>query len=141
MNKRGLHSDLVTLAINNAIALIRSIGIRYSWVDSLCICNQTDWCVGKLGAGLSHLYTCSDSSSIQNDTDSRSPKYNHIHMAYRNAFISFYDLNSDICNEIQLERALLVRIPFQFTIQPDINNSIEFFSLILKLRIDGLHKI
>ncbi|KAK6076710.1 hypothetical protein SCUP234_07105 [Seiridium cupressi] len=89
---REMQYEIMTPVISDAVALTRAIGLRYLWVDALCIVqdDMTDW----------------SRESCQMDR------------VYRHAFVTFCGLNSDSCHETLLQRTATVRVPFQSTIRP-----------------------
>jgi len=93
----GLPNELMTSTTKDAIALARAIGIRYLWIDALCI--------------------------IQDDKVDWSHESSQMSLVYRHAFVTLCSLNSDSCHESFLNRAPMVKIPFQSTIRESINGS------------------
>jgi hypothetical protein len=92
---KGLPYEMMTSAIKDAVALTRAIGLRYVWVDALCI--------------------------IQDDTDDWLRESSQMNLVYRHAFVTFCGLNSDSCHETLLQRAPTIRVSFQSTIRQNIN--------------------
>jgi len=93
----GLPSQLTTPATNDAIALTRAIGLRYLWIDALCI--------------------------IQDDKEDWEHESSRMNLVYRHAFVTLCNLNSDSCHENFLSRAPAVEIPFQSTVRKAIQGS------------------
>ncbi|KAF2655908.1 HET-domain-containing protein, partial [Lophiostoma macrostomum CBS 122681] len=91
----GLLHELMTPTTSDAIALTRAIGLRYIWIDALCI--------------------------VQDDADDWVHESSQMNLVYRHAFVTFCTLNSDSCHESFLRRAPAVRVLFQSKIQKDIN--------------------
>ncbi|KAI4636808.1 hypothetical protein J4E93_010933 [Alternaria ventricosa] len=87
----GLPSELMTPTTKDAILLARAIGLRYLWIDALCI--------------------------VQDDEDDWLHESSQMDLVYRHAFVTFCSLNSDSCHESFLNRAPAVRVPFQSTIR------------------------
>jgi hypothetical protein len=93
----ALPSEVMTPTTNDAIALAKAIGLRYLWIDALCI--------------------------VQDDEDDWSHESSQMNLVYRHAFVTFCSLNSDSCHERFLYRAPAVEIPFQSTIRRAIKGS------------------
>jgi hypothetical protein len=93
----GLPSEVMTPTTNDAIALAKAIGLRYLWIDALCI--------------------------VQDDEDDWSHESSQMNLVYRHAFVTFCSLNSDSCHESFLYRAPAVEVPFQSTIRRAIKGS------------------
>lgn len=105
----ALSSELMTSTTKDAIALARAIGIRYLWIDALCI--------------------------IQDDEGDWSHESSQMNLIYRHAFVTFCSLSSDSCHEGFLNRAPTIAIPFQSTIQ----KAIKGFYSIRARSIAGFH--
>ncbi|CAN9252321.1 unnamed protein product [Alternaria alternata] len=93
----NLPSELMTPTTKDAIAITRAIGLRYIWIDALCI--------------------------VQDDEDDWSHESSQMNLVYRHAFVTFCSLNSNSCHESFLNRAPAVKIPFQSTIHNAIKGS------------------
>ena len=93
----GLPKELMTPTTNDAIALARAIGLRYLWIDALCI--------------------------IQDDKDDWLHESSQMNLVYRHAFVTLCSLNSVSCHESFLIRAPVLNIPFQSTIRESTNGS------------------
>jgi len=93
----GLHIEHMTPTTNNAIALARVIGLRYLWIDALCI--------------------------IQDDKDDWLREASQMNLVYRHAFVAFCSLNSNSCHEGFLSRAPTIEIPFHSNIRKAIKGS------------------
>ncbi|KAH6876231.1 heterokaryon incompatibility protein-domain-containing protein [Alternaria rosae] len=87
----------MTRTTNDAIALAREIGLRYLWIDALCI--------------------------IQDDKDDWLRESSQMNLVYRHAFVAFCSLNSNSCHESFLNKALAIEVPFQSTIRKGIKGS------------------
>ena len=87
----SLPSELLTSTTNDAIAITRSMGLRYLWIDALCIVqdDEDDW-----------VYESTQMGSI-----------------YRHAFVTFCSLTSDSCHKSFINRAPAVEVPFQSKIR------------------------
>jgi len=96
----GLPSELMTPTTKDAILLARAIGLRYLWIDALCI--------------------------IQDDENDWSHESSQMNLVYRHAFVTLCSLNSDSCHEGFLNRVPAVEMPFQSTIR----KAIKGFCLI-----------
>jgi hypothetical protein len=92
---KSLPYEMMTPASNDAVALTRAIGLRYVWVDALCI--------------------------IQDDADDWLRESGQMGLVYSHAFVTFCGLNSDSCHETFLQRTPAVSVPFQSTIREDIS--------------------
>ncbi|PVH92023.1 HET-domain-containing protein [Periconia macrospinosa] len=90
----GIPFEKMSPVIKDAIALTKAAGLRYIWIDSICIIQDEpdDW-----------LY-----ESRQSD------------LIYRHAFITFCALNSHSCHESFLHRSPMVKVPFWSKIREDI---------------------
>jgi hypothetical protein len=93
----GLPSEVMTPTTNDAIALAKAIGLRYLWIDALCI--------------------------VQDDEDDWSHESSQMNLVYRHAFVTFCSLNSASCHESFLYRAPMVEVPFQSTMRRAIKGS------------------
>jgi hypothetical protein len=91
----GLPYEMMTPAIKDAVALTRAIGLRYVWVDALCI--------------------------IQDDADDWLRESDQMGLVYSHAFVTFCGLNLNSCHETLLQRAPAVSVPFRSTIREDVN--------------------
>ncbi|KAF2448951.1 HET-domain-containing protein [Karstenula rhodostoma CBS 690.94] len=91
----NLPYELMTSAINDTIALTRAIGLRYVWVDAICI--------------------------VQDDTDDWLRDSSQMNLVYRHAFVAFCGLNSNSCHESLLQRAPTIKVLFQSNIRQNIN--------------------
>jgi hypothetical protein len=94
---RSLPEELITPTIKDAIAITRVIGLRYLWIDALCI--------------------------IQDDKDDWSHESSQMNLVYRHAFVTICSLNSDSCHESFLDRAPAIQVPFQSTLRKTIKGS------------------
>jgi hypothetical protein len=92
---KSLPYEMMTPAINDAVALTRAIGLRYVWVDALCI--------------------------IQDDADDWLRESDQMGLVYSHAFVTFCGLSSNSCHETFLQRAPAISVPFQSTIRDDID--------------------
>jgi hypothetical protein len=90
----GMLSESMTPTTRDAIALSKAIGLRYIWIDALCI--------------------------VQDDTDDWSHESSQMNLVYRHAFVTFCTLNSDSCHQSFIHRAPAVKVSFQSTIRKDI---------------------
>ncbi|KAH8627219.1 hypothetical protein IG631_16987 [Alternaria alternata] len=86
----SLPNELMTPTTKDAIAITRAIGLRYVWIDALCI--------------------------IQDDEDDWLHESSRMNLVYRHAFVTLCTLNSDSCHEGFLNRAPTVKVPFQSTL-------------------------
>jgi hypothetical protein len=93
--REGIPCETMPSAIEDAVTLTRTVGLRYLWVDALCI--------------------------VQDDMADWSRESGRMDSIYHHAFVTFYALNSVSCHETLLKRAPSVRVPFQSTIQPMAN--------------------
>jgi len=93
----SLPSQFMTPTTNDSIALARAIGLRYLWIDALCI--------------------------IQDDKDDWLRESSQMNLVYQHAFVTFCNLNSDSCHSSFLNRAPAVRFSFQSTIRKAIKGS------------------
>lgn len=94
----GLPNELMTPTTIDAIAITRAIGLRYIWIDALCI--------------------------IQDDKDDWYHESSQMNLVYRHAYVTFCSLNSNSCHESFLSRApAVVRVPFQSTLHKHIKGS------------------
>jgi len=93
----GLPSEFMTPTTNDAITLAKAIGLRYLWIDALCI--------------------------IQDDKDDWSHESSQMGLVYRHAFVTFCSLNSNSCHESFLHRAPAIAIPFQSNIRKVVKGS------------------
>jgi hypothetical protein len=96
----GLPIELLTPTTKDAIATTRAIGLRYLWIDALCI--------------------------IQDDKDDWSHESSQMNLVYRHAFVTFCILNTNSCHESFLNRAPALEVPFQ----SNLRKSIKGFYLI-----------
>ena len=93
----GLPIELMTPTTKDAIATTRAIGLRYLWIDALCI--------------------------IQDDKDDWSHESSQMNLVYRHAFVTFCTLNTNSCHESFLNRAPALEITFQSTLRKAIKGS------------------
>ena len=101
----SLPSELMTATTNDAIALTRAIGLRYIWIDALCI--------------------------VQDDQNDWLRESSRMNLVYRHAFVTFCSLNSDSCHESFLKRAPVVKVPFHSMIRKAIKGA---FFIVLRPR-------
>jgi hypothetical protein len=95
----GIPLEIMTPAVKDAVQLTRALGLRYIWIDALCI--------------------------IQDDPRDWSYESGQMSRVFHGAFITFCGLNSRSCHEPFLQRAPAVTIPFQSTIRPVIEGAIS----------------
>lgn len=86
----SLPNELMTSTTKDAIAITRAIGLRYIWIDALCI--------------------------VQDDNDDWSHESSRMNLVYRHAFVTFCSLNSNSCHEGFLNRVPAVEVPVQSTV-------------------------
>jgi hypothetical protein len=104
----SLPNELMTSTTRDAIAITRAVGLRYVWIDALCI--------------------------IQDDEDDWSHESSQMNLIYRYAFVTFCSLNSNSCHEGFLNRAPAVKVPFQSTLNKTTKGS---YSIRLQPRTDN----
>lgn len=91
----GLPYELMTPAIIDAVALTRAIGLRYLWLDAICI--------------------------VQDDITDWEQESSQMNLVYQHAFVTFCGLNSASCHETLLQRAPAVQVSFQSTVRLDVS--------------------
>ena len=94
---KSLPNELMTSTLNDAIAITRAIGLRYIWIDALCI--------------------------IQDDRDDWSHESSQMNLVYRHAFVTLCSLNSNSCHESFLSRAPAVELSFQSNLRNYVKGS------------------
>lgn len=92
--REGIPCEIMTPAIKDAVELTRAIGLRYIWIDALCI--------------------------IQDDTDDWSYESSQMNRVFQHAFVTLCGLSSSSCHEPFLQRAPRITIPFQSSLQPQV---------------------
>lgn len=95
---QGIAFDTMTPATRDAIELTRAFGLRYIWIDALCI--------------------------IQDDAADWSYESGQMDRVYQDAFVTFCALVSESCQESFVQRCAAVTVPFQSAIRPSINGDL-----------------
>ncbi|CAI6342027.1 unnamed protein product [Periconia digitata] len=93
---RSIPYELMTPAIRDVIEITRAIGLRYVWVDAVCI--------------------------VQDDKNDWSHESSRMNQVYRHAFVTFCSLNSQSCHESLLQRIAALRIPFTSSLKLGVND-------------------
>lgn len=107
---KGIPCEMMTPAIRDAVELTRAIGLRYIWIDALCI--------------------------VQDDATDWSYESGQMNRVFHGAFVTFCGLHSTSCHESFLTRARTLKIPFHSTLQPTING---YFSIRLQPFVGGIY--
>lgn len=91
----GIPCEIMTPAIKDAVELTRAIGLRYIWIDALCI--------------------------IQDDISDWSYESGQMNRVFHHAFVTFCGLSSTSCHEPFLRRVRTITVPFQSALRPELN--------------------
>ncbi|KAI0171471.1 heterokaryon incompatibility protein-domain-containing protein [Pestalotiopsis sp. NC0098] len=104
--KRGFMDDSVPLCIRDAFKVTRTLGMRYLWVDALCI--------------------------IQGDTEDWEKQSAQMANVFRGAYAVICAAASESCNQGFLERGTAANVRFQSRVNPSMNGhyNIRFHSVI-----------
>lgn len=95
----GIPCEIMTPAIKDAVELTKAIGLRYVWIDALCI--------------------------IQDDTTDWSYESGQMGRVFHHAFVTFCGLSSTSCHESFLQRARRITVPFQSALIPEITGHLS----------------
>ncbi|KAG8158538.1 hypothetical protein KVR01_011660 [Diaporthe batatas] len=96
---QGIALDTMTPAIRDAVELTRAVGLRYIWIDALCI--------------------------IQDDPADWSYESGQMDRVFKNAYVTFCALVSTSCQKSFLQRRPAFSVPFQSAIRPSINGNLS----------------
>ncbi|KAH8768118.1 heterokaryon incompatibility protein-domain-containing protein, partial [Diaporthe sp. PMI_573] len=99
---KGIPFEIMTRTTRDAVELARAIGVRYVWIDALCI--------------------------VQDDAADWSYESGQMHRVYQSAFVTFCGLASESCHESFLQGARTATVPFRSSLRPTING---YFSVRL----------
>lgn len=92
--REGIPCEIMTPAIEDAVHLTKAIGLRYIWIDALCI--------------------------IQDDRDDWAYESGQMNRVYHHAFVTFCGLNSTGCHQPILRRVRKITVPFRSALRPEV---------------------